>query len=307
MQSRRFLKQKIQAIDSISQIVKAMEMVALAKIQKIQQKVFEGRFYTLSLVQILRLILSQIPEKKKKTFPLLSAPDKGKVLYLIIGSDKGLCGAFNKNFSNFVFQILQSDKEDKILIVLGKKIKSFLEKNDFSIFQSFERTSDIVSFYEAQNILDFSLKTFLEEKCKTLKIISTSYITAMVSQNKVFSVLPLTFQTLDSLLKEFNFQEEDNIEKIEKNIEKADIFIFEPKDDLLLNEVLEELVKSLIFHILLESNLSEHTARMLAMKKAKDNAKELLDTFQLEYNKARQWAITQEVVEITTGKEAQGE
>jgi len=273
-----------------------MEMVAASKMKKAQEYALKTREYAERAMHI----LSQISHKvDKKTSPLLQErKEKGKTLIIAISSSKGLCGGLNSNVFNKVNQ-LEKDLEKKSTgfkyISVGKKVSQFLLKTKRELVADFSELSDVSTSFEIMPIAKVAFDEFLSEKVNEVKIIYTHFKSAISQVAVSKHIVPLNKEIMSLLL-------ELDKDKAEKSTQKEKYdYLIEPSPKEILDNVVPSLIEAQIFQSVLESEASEHSARMMAMKNATDAAGDILDDLQLDFNQIRQSAITQEIAEIVSG------
>lgn len=307
MTSTKSIKQRIKSVKNTSQITKAMEVVSATKMRKAQEFAVRARPYAAASLELLRNLLSRTPALP----PLLMArPVKTSVL-LVVTSDKGLAGAFNAN----VLKKAEAWAENKkmsgasySLITVGKKSRDYFEKRGHPIQESFWGFGDYSTLEQtlpvAQTVLDGYLLGAFDE----VEVVYTSFRTTLQQEAVLKKVLPVTKEGIEEMVK--GILPERGRFAVTSNQLPVTSYTYEYKFEPSPAEILEVLVPQLlrmhVHHMILESNASEHSARMVAMKSASDNARELITDLTLEFNKARQSGITRELTEITAGAEAMG-
>lgn len=283
----RQVRKKIKTIGNVRKITKAMEMVAAVKMKKAQKLALEGKPYQEILTEVISRIINPEFFAYSPFFKKLP-DDKDKAdLYLFISSNKGLCGAFNFNLFRLAFK--EIDFQRDLFIVLGKKGSSFISKlggkilADFSHQTPFENNvSPIFSLIENQ---------FLNKNCSRVFLFYNKFISSLRSEPKKEQILPFL-----------------NMKFEEKQIKKANVveYLIEPSSKEIFNALIRDYLRYRIRRAILESEAAEHSARMLAMKKASDNADEIVYNLTLLRNKLRQQKITYELLDMVTAKEASG-
>jgi F-type H+-transporting ATPase subunit gamma len=276
-----------------------MEMVAAAKMRRAQEQALKTRAYAKAAYEILNNISARTAPE---SHPLLQKNESKKICILLITSDKGLCGGFNANILKKTLDFAKRKaKEDfKVdCVVCGKKGRDFLQRFGFNIIAEFLglgdkfRISDITPIAQIL-IHDFSIKTYRE-----IYLIYTDFVTTLTQSPRIKQLLPVTQEELIKL-SEIGKNNPEAIKPKMKGYE----YLFEPKAEIVLKAILPRLVEMQIYQAVLESNASEHSARMVAMKNATDNAKDIIEDLTLSFNQARQAMITKEISEISAGKAA---
>lgn len=281
----RQIRTKIKAVDNIKKITNAMELISSIKMKKAQQEYLEGRQYSQYLNIIFQKVINQVKDKN-----LLLMNNHAKVdrrLYIIIGSNKGLCGTFNLNIYKKIIEIDLNNSP--AFIIIGKKISSLLSKIGAEVLADFSNynPSEIVS-----PLFDFVVNKFIDGEFKEVYIIFNQFFSGVVSKPIQKKLLPI-----DLMNKNIGDEEKNN------GIEGEEIII-EPSLQILADKIFSSLIELEIRDAILSSQVSEHAARMLAMKNATDNAKELVYNLILIRNRIRQEKITYELLDMITAKES---
>lgn len=273
------LKRRIQTAQNVSKTTRAMQMIAASKLKKAQEAALSSRPYVDKLTNITTGLSKKIDEENKNEFMIEKQEDK-KDLFIVISPDKGLCGGLISNLSRAIIEA--SDKGRKpIFISVGKKAEGILRYFNKELIASFDFGTTLPSFSVVYPILDIVKKRFLEGDVTDVKIIGTNF-------KNVFSQVP---EVMDFLPIKFN----------EESGEEVTNSLFEPDVESLIPYLSNHYIEMRLFQSLLESYLSEQSARMLAMQNATDNAKEVISELRLEYNKTRQEKITNEILDIAGG------
>lgn len=282
------LKNRIKAADNIKQITKAMKLIASVKIKKIQRAFSPFREYIKDLQKIVSVLLRNTDFRLNLgNLDILKEKQGDKIGLIVVTSDKGLCGAFNTNIFNYFEKKYIDLKEKLIVIPVGKKAVSYFSKRGYNLFATFEKVGDIPSF---DFIKQLRYEIFnLYEKVSRIEVIYTKYY----SPSK-FSPISIKLLPFDVSLIDVKEEKSDNV----------DHFIFEPSLDDIGQEVFEIYVNSLIYQLILDSKLSEFSARLMAMNTATENAENLIKDLKLLFFKKRQESITKELLEIVAGVEA---
>lgn len=268
------------------QITKAMQMVAASKMKKAQDHAMAGRPYAILLADILASLGGM--DLTSMDLPLFQKRDINKRGILVISADKGLCGALNSN----LFRHITKLEGDCKFVSLGRRGAQFLSRTKRELMADFP-LSDNAHFSEVRPALEYMLTSFQEEKVDTVEIVYTQFVNTLQQQPETLKVLPIVDVStmLESL--RARFKDDSSIPKDNREIH------FEPERNEILTELSALYFKQQIYQLVLESKASEHSARMVAMKGATDNAKSLIDDLTLDYNRVRQAAITQEILEIS--------
>ncbi|MEC7877742.1 MAG: ATP synthase F1 subunit gamma [Bacteroidota bacterium] len=284
MPSIKEVKNRIGSVKSTQQLTKAMKMVAAAKLKRAQDKVLQLRPYSNKLNDILFNLSSSVNNE------LFLERDVKKVLVVIIGSDKGLCGSFNSNvlkrFSSFNSDSGINSNAISVL-PLGKKTYDFFKKNNFNLIDKYWNMLNGFNYENASEIFNFIVGSYVNSEFDKVVIIYNEFKNVAVQKSVVEDLLPIS--------KSMKGQNENN-----KNFN----FIFEPNKAKIIEKLIPQTLKTQLLKAVLESNASEQGSRMTAMSQATDNAGELLKELKLTYNRTRQAAITKEILEIVGGAEA---
>ncbi len=287
MASLKEVKSRILSVNSTQQITKAMKMVAAAKLRRAQDRVIQLRPYS----DKLRTILNNLSSSSGSNSKLLEERKINKVLLIVVGSDKGLCGSFNSSVIKYTNQLIESNYkkhyENKKLTILpiGKKMFDHYKKRNFLILDKFWSILKKSSYDDVAGISNFLMNEFILENYDKIDIIFNEFKNVAVQNTMTSTFLPVN-------------EENDDEDKNDTN------YIFEPNQKDILNKLIPKALTANLFKTILESNASEQGARMTAMSQATDNATELLKELKLSYNRSRQAAITKEILEIVGGAEA---
>lgn len=296
----RLIKRRIKSITNTSQITKAMELVATSKMKKAQTAVLATRTYAQSAWAT---VLDLAKRTDPKLHPLLQKKEKiSREAILIITSNRGLCGAFNQQMINEVESYLKKRKEENKdlvfeLIALGKKGREAMLRLDHAISADFPKADVVTQIKEISPISRLLIDDYLLGKYDRVMLAFSDFISTLKQVPKIRQLLPL--QKVAGL-GEVGLAEEK--EKIKSKYYYE--YKFEPSPDEVLELFLPRLVEIQIFQAVLESNASEHAARMVAMKNASDSAQDMLFDLTLSFNRARQAAITAEIADISAGRAA---
>jgi len=276
-------------------MTRAMELVAATKMRKSQGVALRARPYAKKALSLLRnLLLSSGEENLAGLSHFFKRTGIVKVCVVALTSDRGLCGAYNSQVLRTALELAGRYPEADIVAV-GRKAHEFFKKRAKNIAASFTHFSDVATLQDAEPLANWLLLSYKTHAYDQIIFCSTVFISALQQRVEAQEILPLTIEALEKIIK--------GIGSLGNGLEPIP-YIFEPTKTLVFEKLVEELVKVEIVHLVFEANASEHSSRMIAMKNATDNAEELLDTLILQLNKARQSAITQELAEITSAKEA---
>jgi F-type H+-transporting ATPase subunit gamma len=294
MPSTRDIRRRIKSVKNTAQITKAMQMVAAAKMRKAQQAALVGRPYA----DLMNAILAEAgPRIASFKHPLMEIRDVKKRAIIVVSSDRGLCGGLNGNLFR---EIGKLDKGNTtVFITAGRKASQFIARTKRQLAAEFTY-KDTPTFAEARAISKFAQELFLKNEADVVDILYTKFVSTLVQQPKTIPFLPVG--KIQAVTAGVNAPEQE----LPGTGVRTDSFEFEPDEKSVLSELLPHSLNFQMHQILLEAKASEQSARMVAMKNATDNAKQLIKDLTLEYNKLRQANITKELLEITTAQMAVG-
>ena len=279
MANLRDIRRRIKSVKNTAQITRAMQLVAAAKMKKAQDQALAGRDYSKQLNGVLQDISEGFSEA---THVLLDKRTGSRELVLVISTDKGLCGPINTNLARAVRGQVSADAD---YVTVGRKFRIMMEKQGRKILADFS-VKDPVPFGDARAIATLLSKEFIAGNYDKVSVAYTRFVNTMTQVPEVVQLLPVVTPTEHS-----------------DAIATSD-FLFEPSPADVLSAILPLYINFQVFQSLVEARASEHSARMVAMKAATDNAKKFIKELTLEYNKLRQGAITSELLEITTAMKA---
>lgn len=304
MAGSRAIKSRIKSTKNISQITKAMQAVSAVKMRKSEGLAIKGRTYALYALDILKKIEKFTGKNIKDSSPLFKDNGAEKDCIVLITSDKGLAGAFNSNVIRKVETILKNKNTSTDLVVIGKKGRDYFARKNLHIIKDYAGIGDLGTREEAQEISHFIISLFTQNKYKKIEVVFTNFISALKQEVVVRPLLPLTEANLESVVANI-IPETGKFSDLKNKIFDTHYeYKFEPSPQQIIEGLVPQLVELEVFHSILEANASEHSARMVAMKNATENAKEMIGKLTIKYNKERQAQITKELIEITSGKNA---
>ncbi len=293
------IKNKIIATKKTGQVTKAMEAVSAVKMRKSQEKAFLGRPYVHAALRILeRLSTSQ----DGLSHPFASKREEGKTLAVIVTSDKGLAGSVNSAVLKRAEALFrESDAVDCICI--GRKAQEFATREKKTILASFTNISDDVKLQDVQDMANLVVEQFGTESYKAVFVFYQNFVSTFEQEPTRRQILPLDPAEIHYIMS--GIRPKHGKWSNDSVVSDAHIlYTIEPSAEEVLNALIPLLVQIMLYHALIESKASEHSARMVAMKNATDKSKEVARSLTLLYNKERQASITAEVSEITGGIEA---
>jgi len=292
MPSTRDIRRRIKSVKNTAQITKAMQMVAASKMRKAQQAALSGRPYATLMNDVLAEVTYHAGDF---THPLMEKRDGSKRAIVLVSTDKGLCGALN---SNLMREAAKFDKATTIYITAGRKGSQFIARTKRQLAAEFTY-KDAPLFSEARAISKFARDLFLKGEVDRVDILFTNFISTLNQKPEVFPLLPVG--QIKGVVAGVHGHAME-----EKLLKGATEFLFEPSVEEVFGALLPHYLNFQVYQILLEAKASEHSARMVAMKNATDNAQQLIKDLTLEYNKLRQANITKELLEITSAAMAMG-
>ncbi len=291
MASTRDIRRRIKSVKSTAQITKAMQLVAAAKMKKAQDQAANGRPYAELLNKVLVSLKDCVEEG---VHPYFSEGKGDKTLVLVIAADKGLCGALN---TNLLKKLVSTQIEGEVdYVTIGKKAVQGITRLRRNLIADFP-IKDPAKFAEVRVVGRFIQEKFRSGEYKKALVVFNNFINTVTVTPTVEQILPVNPVTLGG---KRNFGHAIETPSTAAGSE----YTFEPDAATVFESVLPQYVNDTIFQMVLESRASEHSSRMVAMKNATDNAKQMVKDLSLEYNKLRQAAITNELLEITTAKMA---
>ncbi|MBB5352908.1 F-type H+-transporting ATPase subunit gamma [Haloferula luteola] len=296
MANLRDIRRRIKSVKNTAQITRAMQLVAAAKMKKAQDQAVAGRDYADLLNQVLVNLKENVNEE---AHPLLEQREGGKELVLVISTDKGLCGALNTNLGKKIRAEVSPDAD---FVTVGRKLRQQLSKAGRNMVADFE-VKDPVPFAEARPIAKLLTSLFLEGKYDKVSVAFNNFVSTLVQEPMVVQLLPISAAALGEK-QDYEGVGRGRVGETDHAAALSKDYLFEPSPEGVLNTLLPLYVNFQVYQMLVESRASEHSARMVAMKAATDNAKKFIKELTLEYNKLRQAAITAELLEITTAMKA---
>lgn len=279
MGSLREIETRIKSTKKTSQITRAMQMVSASKLSRaeLNAKAF------VPYMEKIKEVAGSIAAGTDAEHPMLVSRPVKKTAYVVITSDRGLCGAYNSNIIRKVTNTIterHTSKDDVVIFVVGRKGFEFFSKRGYNVIDSVIGLSDHPTFAEIKDIANKAVGMFTDSIYDELYMYYTHYVSAISHEVTEEKVLPLTDIATETATSSYEF---------------------EPSGEAILEVLLPQYAESLIFGALLDSKASEHASSMTAMKSATDNAGDLIDSLTLQFNRARQAAITQQITEIVGG------
>src|SRR3989338_6684308 len=280
-------------------------MVAATKMRKAQEVALRARPYAKYALSLLRnLLLLEGGEEMRAQSHFFKEENRKNPCLVVVTSDRGLCGGFNSQVLRVALKF-REQYPDSSVVAIGKKGKDFFERRGIPVLKSFSDFSEIVTLADVSPVAEFLLGEYGQHRHDTIAFCSTQFVSALFQKVELYRVLPVTLEELEKTIQGI-VPRSGKYSDVQNGGEKSGpiVSLLEPGAKALFEALVEDLVRVEILHLIFESNASEHSARMLAMKNATDNAEDLQEELQLLLNKARQGAITQELSEVTGDREA---
>ena len=288
------IKRRIKSVKNTAQITKAMELVASSKMKKAQDQALAGRPYAGVINKILAH-LSQ-DETELDECPLLKVREVNREICIVISTDKGLCGGLN---SNLMRSVMDESSENTSYVTIGSKGRSALALAQKDLLADFP-VSDPVTFREISSVTKFVIEKFEAGEVDRVRVAFTNFVNTLSQKPWIRTLLPVEDSSITEKKEYEGMEDGDDLSEVYDVPEGG--YIYEPDSTKVFNEILPHYLKFQLYQMVLEARASEHSARMVAMKNATENAKEMIDELTLQYNKVRQAAITSELLEITTAQ-----
>lgn len=273
------IRRRIKSVTNIRKITKAMGLVATAKLRKARVNLEINKKYYNKYESVLKDIINSMEDKNI----YIDGNDSDNKLYVIFTSDSGLCGSFNVNIINNVIDEIKKDREKSLAIVIGQKGRMYLKKLGIKTLAEYIEIPDVPTAKEARTIAQSIIELYSTKKIGEVFLVYSEFYSPVKQQVLINKILPFTKENKN-----------DN-----RYIE------FDPSIAQVMDEVLENYLKAAVLNCFYNSKASENGSRMTAMNGATDNANDLLDNLNVQFNRLRQSAITQEISEIVGGAEAQ--
>lgn len=271
-------KRRINSVNSTKKITKAMELVATVKLKRFKDVMFQNEKFTDEIVSLINALFKNLDETDNV---YISPKDAKKDLCIVINSNLGLCAGFNNDIYHFVDQNIDKSLND--ILSIGGKGNDYFTKNGYEVISDFAHLNEHIEYSEIKNLARYVSDAFTSSKYKKVKIVYTKYVNSIKFIPSMIDIFPL------------KKSKEEN-EKVEYGP------IFDPNVKTLIDELVPIYVNTLLYQRIIESQVSEQASRRSAMENATDNADELISQLTIEYNKARQAAITQEITEVIAGQ-----
>jgi F-type H+-transporting ATPase subunit gamma len=301
--SPRLIRRRIKSVANTRKITKAMELVAASKMRKAVQLTLASRAYSNAAKEIVENVRKIVDPSSHSL--LAGRPNSSRTMVIVAASDRGLCGGFNVQLLKKTMEFLRSRSETLSIVTVGKRAEAAIRRANYPILAAFEAISNAPSFERTRPTGDLAYTEFMKGTVDRVFVVYTDFRSAVSVVPTVVQLLPIIPEDelphihVDPVEKE---EHEGLYGRTEKERDMNDQF--EPNPQTILDALLPRLLETRIYQALLESSASEHSARMLAMRNATDNASDMLQDLTLTFNQARQAGITREISEISAGKAA---
>lgn len=271
------IKRRINSIENTKKITKAMALVATSKLKKVRKNLNYALVYNENIKEIFDKVIGQLPEEYESIY--LDNKSNGKKLYIILGSDMGLCGGFNSNIALYIKEKVE-DKDDISIVTIGLRCQSYLKRYKIPYIKQYSDIKDIPTNKEIDQIYEFALDMYKNKEISEIKIIYTEFISPLKQNIREITLLPIKMR---------EYKELDCL--VDPSVEE----VFENYIDIYMKS---ELIKAMI-----SSKVSEYSSRRVAMENATESADDILKNLNIKFNRIRQGIITQEIAEIVGGTE----
>lgn len=273
----RLIKRRIKSAQNIAKITKAMEMVSASKMRRAQEAVTRSRPYAEKLAASLNEIATHTDPS---AHPLLQTSAAGVPLLILVSTDRGLCGGLNTNLFKATLEFIEQNPDTQVLVI-GRKGQDFAVRSGLQIIASFVDMPNTLKFQDILPILEIATPGFLNGSYSKVYIAHMKFISTLSQQVSFTQLLPFS-------------------QEFETETEIKSEYLFEPSAAVILNRLLPAYLETMMYQVMLDARASEHSARMITMQNASNNARDVVSSLNLEYNKGRQASITQELLEINT-------
>jgi len=279
------IKRRMRSVRGIEHVTNAMKLVSAAKLRK-SKSIFERTVNNFHfIIESIESVFNNTAEVPEKYLP--GSREISTTCYFVVTSNRGLCGSYNSNVIKETEKEIADDPKKPVIIAIGSKGRDYFEKRGHNICGEYLLPPEAISFLEAREICRPVIKMYDAGEIDEIKIIHTSFVSTLEQKVKCVTLLP------------FHIDYNPDADRHRKDIE------YEPSVEEVFNYLVQKYVEIEIYGAIIESAACEHAARRMAMENATDNAREMLENLSLFYNRARQAAITKEIIEIVAGSEAQ--
>ena len=284
MANLKDIRDRIKSVKSIEQVTNAMKMVAAAKIRRAQENMEKVRPYSSRLAELLNML---IPEIDRRLMPELNVREVKKTLFVVVTADRGMAGAFNTNILRAAHKTIdKAGQKNSEIICIGKKSVGYFKNRNYPIAVEYIDFWNDLGYSHAMKIGDEIISRYINGEVDQVQVVYNRFVNVARQEIRNETFLPMSY---DSEAKDSDYNPER---------------LFEPSKEAVVKTIIPRYLNTQIWQFLLESNASEQAARMLAMENATSNANDMIKDLKLQFNKARQTAITTEMLEIVSGAEA---
>jgi F-type H+-transporting ATPase subunit gamma len=303
MANLREIRNRIESVENTKQVTRAMKMVAAAKLRRAQERIFQTRPYAYKIGELISHLKGELDPT---AHPFFQSPEEtDAVLVVVVTADRGLCGGFNSNVIKTAEDLIETEypakkqEEALYLLCVGEKGHKHFQKRDYRLVGDYQGVFDGLSFGVAQRVIQDAVEGFERGIWGEVTLVYNEFKNTIVQNQITEPLLPIPEERFETPVME----EEADLFDLPENGRAVD-YLFEPDARGLLDELVPRYLYYQMWRALLESNAAEQGARMVAMDNATTNAEELIEDLTLEYNRARQNAITMELLDIASGAEA---
>jgi len=286
MPGSKEIRTKIKSVQNTRKITKAMEMVAASKMRRAQERMRQARPYGEKIRNVAAHISHANPEYRHPF--LIERNAVNRVGIIVVTADKGLCGGLN---TNLLREVNHFDVDKTEFVPSGRKATAYLARTKRTMIADFE-LKDTPGLLDTKVISKFLIEKFLSREVDKVSVLYTSFVNTLIQKPTLRTLLPIS---------EFDLPGQD---EAAKDADSSSEYLFEPNASEVLSAILPHYLHFEVYQMVLDSRASEHSARMVAMKSATDNAKNMIKDLTLEYNKVRQASITNELLEISSAQMA---
>ncbi len=284
MANLKDIRNRIKSVKSIQQVTGAMKMVAAAKMRRAQENMEKSRPYSSRLAELLNML---IPEIDRSLMPELNVREVKKTLFVVVTADRGMAGAFNTNVLREAHKAIDKAGQEKSeIICIGKKSVGYFKNRNYPIAVEYIDFWNDLEYSHAMKIGDEIISRYINGEVDQVQVVYNRFVNVARQEIRNETFLPMSY---DSEAKDSDYNPER---------------LFEPSKEAVVKTIIPRYLNTQMWQFLLESNASEQAARMLAMENATSNANDMIKDLKLQFNKARQTAITTEMLEIVSGAEA---
>ena len=284
MANLKDIRNRIKSVKSIQQVTSAMKMVAAAKMRRAQENMEKSRPYSSRLAELLNML---IPEIDRRLMPELNVREVKKTLFVVVTADRGMAGAFNTNVLREAHKVIdKAGQKNSEIICIGKKSVGYFKNRNYPIAVEYIDFWNDLEYSHAMKIGDEIISRYINGAVDQVQVIYNRFVNVARQEIKNETFLPMSY---DPEARDSDYNPER---------------LFEPSKEAVVKTIIPRYLNTQIWQLLLESNASEQAARMLAMENATSNANDMIKDLKLQFNKARQTAITTEMLEIVSGAEA---